>query len=78
MDRVGKPVLFQSTSHFLYPATLERAGCYVIPSVQKFANECLFIRPSVHPSVTVSFQPIFLKLGIRVDIGKECLEIADE
>ena len=41
--------------------------------------------PSVHPSVSASFQlsarcifqPIFFKLGIRVDIGKECLWIAD-
>ena len=35
---------------FLYPATLKSAGYYVIPSVQKFAFECLSIRPSVRPS----------------------------
>ena len=35
------------------------------------------LQTSVRSSVSASFQPIFLKLGIRVDIGKECLEIAD-
>ena len=47
------------------------------------------VRLSVHPSVCLSvsasfqlsarciFKPIFFKLGIRVDIGKECLGIAD-
>ena len=69
------------TNVFLYPATLKSAGYYVIPSVQKFAFESPSIRPSVSASFKLSarcvFQPIFFKLGIRVDIGKECLGIAD-
>ena len=42
---------------FLYPATLKSAGYYGIPSVQKFAFECLSVRPSdsVCPSVSASF-----------------------
>ena len=40
-----------------------------------------YVRPSIRASIQLSarciFQPIFFKLGIRVDIGKECLGIAD-
>ena len=70
---------------FLYPATLKSVGYYVIPSLQKFAFECPSVRLSVRRSISASFQlparciiqPIFFKFGIRVDIGKECLGIAD-
>ena len=78
---------------FLYPATLKSAGYYVIPSIQKIAFECPSVRlsvcpsvcPSVRPSVSASFslsagsifEPIFFKLGMRVDIGKECSGIAN-
>ena len=62
---------------FLYPATLKSAGYYVIPSAQKFAFECPSVSASFQLSVRRIFQPIFFKLGIRVDIGKECLGIAD-
>ena len=33
-------MIFFELLPFLYPATLKSAGCYVIPSVQKFALEC--------------------------------------
>ena len=59
-------------------------GFYVIPSVQKFAFECLSVCPSVSQSVRPAsgsdsfplsllsiFLPIFFKLCIRVDIRKE-------
>ena len=36
--------LFPLTLPFLYPATLNSAGYYVIPSVQKFAFECPSVR----------------------------------
>ena len=37
------------------------------------------VRPYVRPSVSASFSlsPIFFKLAMRVDIGKECPGIAD-
>ena len=65
----------------LYPVTSSIRPS-VCPSV------CLSVRPSVHQrsvstpfpfqlSARCIFQPIFFKLGIRVDIGKECLGIAD-
>ena len=62
--------------------SLKSGGYYVIPSVKKFVFECLSVRPSgVRSSFQLSagciFKPIFLKLGIRVDIGKECPGIAD-
>ena len=47
------------------------------------SNIALSVRPSVGPSVTISFpfsilsifRPIFIKLYIRVDIGEELLGI---
>ena len=81
------------STFLLYPATLISAGYYVIPSIQKNAFECPSVRPyvcpsvrpSVRPSVSASFslsawsifQPIFFKLAMGVDIGKECPGIAD-
>ena len=76
---------------FLHLATLKSTGCYIISSVQKFAFECPSVHlcacPTACPSIRqrfvstlfqVHFQPIiFFKLGIRVDIGKECPGIAD-
>ena len=62
----------------LYLATLKNVEYYVIPSVQKFTFECPSVCPSVlcvH-SLPVHFLIIFFKLGIRVDIGEECLWIA--
>ena len=41
-----KRVLNKAISLFLYPATLKSVGCYVIPSVQKFAFECPSVRQS--------------------------------
>ena len=68
-------------SHFLYPATLKSAGYYVIPSIQKIAFECPSIGPSAahrfHSLLGAFFSPIFFKLAMRVDIGKECPGIAD-
>ena len=71
---------------FLYPDTFKKCGglCYTLR--QKIAFECPSVRLSVRLSVSTSFSistghiflPIFLKLGIRVDIEKECLGIADE
>ena len=65
----------------LYPATLKSAGYYVIPSIQKIALECPSVCPSVSASFSLSagsiFKPIFFKLAMRVDIGKECHWIAD-
>ena len=51
--------------YVLYPATLKSALYYVIPSIQKFFT--IFGIPL----------PIFFKLGMRVDIVKECSGIAD-
>ena len=45
---------------FLYPATLKSAGYYVIPSIQKFAFECLSVRPSVRLSVRLSVRQHFV------------------
>ena len=44
-----------------------------------FKNLRSSVRPSVRPSALHfnSLPAIFFKLGIRVDIGKECLGIAD-
>ena len=50
-------LLFFNLNVFLYPATLKRAGYYVIPSVQKFAFEYPSVRPSVHPSA-LHFSPL--------------------
>ena len=65
---------------FLYPATLKSGGYYVIPSIHKNAFECPSVRPSVSTSFSLCwehFLPIFFKLAMRVDIGKECPGIAD-
>ena len=59
----------------LYPP-FKNLRSSVCPSV-------LSVRPYVRPSALhfnsarFIFQPIFFKLGIRVDIVKECLGIAD-
>ena len=77
----GHTVSLKSMTDYLYHATLKSATYNVIPSVQKFAFECPSVRPSVSASFQLSarcnFQPIFFKLGIRVDIEKMCLWIAD-
>ena len=77
---------------FLYPTTLKSVGYYVIPSIQKLAFERPFIGPSLRPSVCPSRRPSVsasfslsagtfftnsFKLGMRVDIVKECSGIAD-
>ena len=72
-------------NYFIYPATLKSVGYYVIPSIQKIALECPSICTSVSPSVSTLFslsagsisRPIFFKLAMRVDIGKECPGITD-
>ena len=69
--------LLDAAIYFLYPATLK-----IYPP---FKNLRLSVRPSVCPSVSASFQlsarcifeQIFFKLGMRIDIGKECPGIAD-
>ena len=63
------------------PHHVKKCGvlCYTLHS--KTCVEC----PSVHQSLRAWFSlsmessilPIFFNLGIRFDIGKECLEIAD-
>ena len=64
----------------LYPATLKSVGYYVIPSIQKIAFEhpsiCPSVRPSIHQRIVFTLS-IFFKLGMRVDIVKECSGIAD-
>ena len=66
----------------LYPAYLKSAGYNVIPSIKKIAFECPSVCLSV-PQRIVSlsagsiFQPIFFKLALKVDIGKECPGIAE-
>ena len=68
----------------LYPATLKSTGYYVIMSIQKLRSSVcpsvrLFVRPSAHRfhSLLGAFKPIFFKLAMRVDIGKECPGVAD-
>ena len=75
---------FGQKLRFLYPTTLKSAGYYVLPSIQKM---CSSVCPSACMSVCMSvchflsagsiFEPIFFKLAMRVDIGKECPGIAD-
>ena len=63
---------------FLYPTALKSVGYYVIPSIQKIVFECPSVCQHIFSlSAGSIFYPIFFKLAMRVDIGKECLGIAD-
>ena len=86
-DVSGADCVINTIFFILFPATLKSVGYCVIPSVHKFVFECpsvcLSVRPSVRPSMLRfhslpgAFLTNFFKLGIRVDIGMDCLVVED-
>ena len=80
--------IYLAISHFCFAVFIPRhfkkcrVLCYTLRSkIFVQVSFPLSVCPSVSASFQLSarciFQPIFFKLGIRVDIGKECLVIAD-
>ena len=76
-------IIFQSYhTHLLFiPRHFKKCGVLYPPFKKKRSSVCLSVRPSVSELFSLSagsiFLPIFFKLAMRVDIGKECPGIAD-
>ena len=75
-------MIFEYQAHVLHICFLKSVGYYVIPSIQIIAFECP-LRPLIDDRNWFSLSifgiplPIFFKLGMRVDIVKDCSGIAD-